>query len=58
MDKMPKRKRNTKASRTFYEVVYMHPHATWALDVEMEMMVEDASKPTAATWLPWKITSL
>ena len=44
MDKMPKRKRNTKASSTFDEVVDMHPNATWALDKEMDMMVEDGVK--------------
>jgi hypothetical protein len=44
IDKMPKRKRNTKASSTFDEVVDMHPNATWALDKEVGMMVEDGAK--------------
>jgi hypothetical protein len=44
MDEMPKRKRNTKASNTFHEVVDVHPNATWALDKEMGMMVEDGVK--------------
>lgn len=44
MDKLPKRKRNTKASSTFDAVVDTHPNATWALDKEMDMMVEDGVK--------------